>query len=207
MLDTLLERMKRRKGLRGICCYNQLPKPATGASATLRAAIRCPMKTPSPRPAPRWPAQEGQEGHADLLPHLRRRFGHVRPALDPHITLEDTGLPPGCCWPRARPSTRSTPCASTSPRSKADAWPWPRPMPPRSASCCPTSRCARSTRSPPAPRRPITPPSPKCASSGQVRSAPKFPPSVRAFFEREDLPESPGNKGWRPPFFPKLPKT
>ena len=32
--------------------------------------------------------------------------------------------------------------------------------------------------------------------------SPKLPPSVRAFFEREDLPESPGNKGWRPPFFP-----
>ena len=27
--------------------------------------------------------------------------------------------------------------------------------------------------------------------------APKLPPSVRAFFERKDLPESPGNKGWR----------
>ena len=26
MLDTLLDRMKRRKGLRGICCSNQLPK-------------------------------------------------------------------------------------------------------------------------------------------------------------------------------------
>ncbi|MGA2086491.1 MAG: DUF4147 domain-containing protein, partial [Terracidiphilus sp.] len=26
MLDTLLERMSRRKGLRGICCSNQLPK-------------------------------------------------------------------------------------------------------------------------------------------------------------------------------------
>ena len=25
MLDTLLDRMKRRKGLRGICCSNQLP--------------------------------------------------------------------------------------------------------------------------------------------------------------------------------------
>ena len=35
--------------------------------------------------------------------------------------------------------------------------------------------------------------------------APKFPPSVRAFFERKDLPESPGNKSWRPPFLPKLP--
>jgi len=26
MLDTLLDRMKRRKGLRGICCSNQLPR-------------------------------------------------------------------------------------------------------------------------------------------------------------------------------------
>jgi glycerate 2-kinase len=34
----------------------------------------------------------------------------------------------------------------------------------------------------------------------------KFPPSVRAFFERDDLPESPGNKGWKPPFaIPRLP--
>jgi hydroxypyruvate reductase len=30
---------------------------------------------------------------------------------------------------------------------------------------------------------------------------------VRDFFEREDLPESPGNKGWRPPFFPRLGKA
>ena len=35
--------------------------------------------------------------------------------------------------------------------------------------------------------------------------AAKFPPAIRAFFEREDLPESPGNKSWRPPFLPKLP--
>jgi hydroxypyruvate reductase len=35
----------------------------------------------------------------------------------------------------------------------------------------------------------------------------KLPPSVSAFFEREDLPESPGNKGWRPPFFPKSSKN
>ena len=36
--------------------------------------------------------------------------------------------------------------------------------------------------------------------------AAKFPPSVRAFFERTDMPESPGNKSWLPPFFPKLAK-
>lgn len=31
--------------------------------------------------------------------------------------------------------------------------------------------------------------------------AEKLPPAVRAFLERPDLPESPGNKGWLPPFF------
>jgi len=34
----------------------------------------------------------------------------------------------------------------------------------------------------------------------------RLPVSIRNFFEREDLPESPGNKGWRPPFFPRLGK-
>ena len=44
--------------------------------------------------------------------------------------------------------------------------------------------------------------------SGEVRTdRASCPPSVRAFFERADLPESPGNKSWRPPFFPKLRRT
>jgi hydroxypyruvate reductase len=34
----------------------------------------------------------------------------------------------------------------------------------------------------------------------------KFPAPVRAFFERGDLPESPGDKGWRQNFLPKLPR-
>jgi hydroxypyruvate reductase len=34
----------------------------------------------------------------------------------------------------------------------------------------------------------------------------KLPASIRSFFEREDLPESPGNKGWLPPFFPRIGK-
>jgi hydroxypyruvate reductase len=31
----------------------------------------------------------------------------------------------------------------------------------------------------------------------------KLPAKVQGFFEREDLPESPGNKTWRPPFLPR----
>jgi hydroxypyruvate reductase len=37
--------------------------------------------------------------------------------------------------------------------------------------------------------------------------AEKFPARVRAFFEQTNLPESPGNKSWRPAFLPKLPWT
>jgi len=57
------------------------------------------------------------------------------------------------------------------------------------------------------------PTSPDHSTVAEVRAllekydlASKLPPSIRAFFEREDLPESPGNKGWRPPFFPRLSK-
>ena len=35
--------------------------------------------------------------------------------------------------------------------------------------------------------------------------AERLPASIRAFFGREDLPESPGNKGWLPSLLPKLP--
>ena len=37
--------------------------------------------------------------------------------------------------------------------------------------------------------------------------AAKFTPPVRAFFERKDLPESPGNKTWRPPFLSRFQRT
>jgi hydroxypyruvate reductase len=34
--------------------------------------------------------------------------------------------------------------------------------------------------------------------------AQKFPAPVREFFARDDMPESPGNKSWRPPFLPRI---
>ena len=34
--------------------------------------------------------------------------------------------------------------------------------------------------------------------------SPRLPDKVRAFFEREDMPESPGNKAWKPPFLPRF---
>jgi glycerate 2-kinase len=69
MLDTLLDRMKRRKGLRGICCSNQLPKSRNWRFRYFERGAGH--------------AQEGAQRHADLLPHFRRRVSHVRPAPGP----------------------------------------------------------------------------------------------------------------------------
>ena len=43
------------------------------------------------------------------------------------------------------------------------------------------------------------------AAARSTISAHACPPPSATFFERADLPESPGNKGWRPSFLPKLP--
>ena len=56
MLEVLLERMKRRKGLRGICCSKYLPKKTQLALSLFRGrSPACPMRTLSPQPALRSP--------------------------------------------------------------------------------------------------------------------------------------------------------
>ena len=64
---------------------------ATGAFATLRAAIHCPTKTPSPRPAPRWPCCS--KARKDTLVFFLISGGGSAMfdlPLDPHISLDDT---------------------------------------------------------------------------------------------------------------------
>jgi glycerate 2-kinase len=53
MLEVLLDRVKRRKGMRGICCSNQLPRSRDWRFRYFEAGHPCPTKTLSPRPAPR----------------------------------------------------------------------------------------------------------------------------------------------------------
>ena len=196
MLETLLERMKRRMGLRGICCSNQLPLNATGVSATLKAAIPCPTKTPSPPRAPRWPCCARR---ARIHSSSSSSPAAVRPCS---ICLSTRRSPwrrrspfTSCCLPRARPSTRSTLCASIFPRSRAAVWPWPRRRRRRSACCFPMCRCARSTRSPPDPLRPTTPPWPTCASClPNTIWRKNFRPRSARFSSARICPSRPGNK-------------
>ncbi len=210
MLETLLDRMKRRKGLRGICCYNQIPKnrnwrfryfegghplPNEDTFAAARAALAL-LKRAKKDTLIFFLISGGGSAMFDL-------------PLDPQITLEDTiAVPPGAaCLGRAHQrdqhpaqaffrgqgrtaghgragSSQGHPAAAR--RAAAHAG--------RALLRAHVARSLHCWR--------------KCASClpGTTWQR-KFPPSVRAFFEREDLPESPGNKGWRPPFFPKLPKA
>ncbi len=80
MLDTLLDRMKRRKGLRGICCSNQMPRKRNwrfplfrGWPPTAQRRLLC------RRPRHSRAAPQSPQRYPDFLSHLRRRLGAVRP--------------------------------------------------------------------------------------------------------------------------------
>jgi len=117
MLDTLLERMKWRKGLRGIFCSNQLPKRRNWRFRYFEGG----------HPAPNEDSFDAARAALALLKRARKDtliFFLISGGgsamfdlpLDPKITLDETIAFHRLLWPRARPSPRSTPCASTSPR-------------------------------------------------------------------------------------------
>jgi len=113
MLDTLLERMNRRKGLRGICCTNQLPKarnwrfryfeaghptPNEDSFAAARAALAM-LKRARKDTLIFFLISGGGSAMFDL-PWTRRS----------HSTIPLPSI--SFCWPRARPSPRSIHFAS-----------------------------------------------------------------------------------------------
>jgi hydroxypyruvate reductase len=209
MLDTLLERMKRRQGLRGICCSNQLPKhrnwrfryfegghplPNEESFAAARAALAL-LKKAKKDTLIFFLISGGGSAMFDL-------------PLDPHITLDDTiafhQLLVGSGAPIGEVNTLRKHFSAVKGGRLAMAAP---------------EAAKVSLLVPDVPLRSLDalssgPTSPDHSTVADVRAllakyelAPKLPPSVRAFFEREDLPESPGNKVLRPPFFPRLPWT
>lgn len=205
MLDVFLDRIKRRKGMRGICCTNQLPKkrnwrfryfegghplPNEDSFAAARAALAL-LRKARKDTIVFFLISGGGSALFDL-------------PLDSETTLEDTQ------------SFHQTLLASGAPINEINTLR-------KHFSAVKGGRLAMAAPEamkvsfllPDVPLRSLDalssgPSSPDHSTVEDVRAilakyglAAKFPPRIRAFFEREDLPESPGNKR-RPSFLPKL---
>jgi len=210
MLDVFLDRMKRRDGLRGICCSNQLPEhrswrfryfegghplPNEESFAGARATLAMLLKKARKDTLVFFLISGGGSAIFDL-------------PLDPHISLDDTI------------AFHQLLLASGAPINEINTLR-------KHFSAVKGGRLAIAAGEagkisillPDVPLRSLDalssgPTSPDHSTVAEVRHlldhydlAPKLPPSVRAFFERADLPESPGNKGWVPPFFPAFAKS
>jgi glycerate 2-kinase len=206
MLAVLLERMKRRKGVRGICCAGQLPKvrnwrfryfegghplPNEDSFAAARAALAL-LRRARKDTLIFFLISGGGSALFDL-------------PLDPAITLDDTvafhQLLLGSGAPIHEINTLRKHFSAVKGGRLAMAAP---------------EAFKVSLLLPDVPLRSLDalssgPTSPDHSTVAEVRELlakydlmTKFPSSVHAFFERTDLPESPGNKSTRPPFLPKL---
>ena len=209
MLETLLDRMPRRQGLRGICCSNQLPKqrnwrfryfeggqplPNEDSFAAARAALAL-LRKAKKDTLVFFLISGGGSAMFDL-------------PLDPQITLEDTIEFHRLLLASGAPIHEANTLRKHFSAVKGG----------RLAMAAPEATKV-SLLVPDVPLRSLDalssgPTSPDhstvdevCELLAKYNLNPKLPPSVRKFFEREDLPESPGNKGWRTPFFPLMGKA
>ena len=206
MLDVLLDRMKRRKGVRGICCSNCVPAkrnwrfryfegghplPNEDSFAAARAALAL-LKKARKDTLVFFLISGGGSALFDL-------------PIDPTITLEDTRAFHDALLASGAPINEINTLRKHFSQVKGG----------RLAMAAPEA-AKISLLLPDVPLRSLDalssgPTSPDHSTVEDVRSiigryelAAKFPMAVRAYFEREDMPESPGNKSWRPPFFPKF---
>jgi hydroxypyruvate reductase len=209
MLDTLLSRMKRRQGLRGICCSNQLPKERNWRFRYFEGGH--PLPNEDSFDAARAALAMLKRAKKDTLIFFLISGGGSAMfdlPLDPHISLDDTIAFHRLLLASGAPINEINTLRKHFSAVKGG----------RLAIAAPEATKV-SLLVPDVPLRTLDalssgPTSPDHSTVADVREllaryelAPKLPPSIRAFFEREDLPESPGNKGWRPPFFPWPPKA
>jgi hydroxypyruvate reductase len=208
MLDTLLSRMSRRLGLRGICCSNQLPRSRDWRFRYFEGG----------HPLPNEESFRAARAALAMLKRARKDtlvLFHISGGgsaifdlpLDPRISLDDTIAFHELLLASGAPISEINTLRKHFSAVKGG----------RLAMAAPEAAKV-SLLLPDVPLRSLDalssgPTSPDHSTVAEVRAllekydlAPKLPPSIRAFFEREDLPESPGNKRWRPPFFAKLPK-
>jgi glycerate 2-kinase len=207
MLDTLLTRMKRRKGLRGICCATQLPRTRNWRFRYFLGG----------HPLPNEDSFESARAALALVKKARKDtliFFLISGGgsamfdlpLDPQIGLDDTIAFHQALLGSGAPINEINTLRKHFSAVKGG----------RLAIAAPEAAKV-SLLLPDVPLRSLDalasgPTSPDHTTVGDVRDLiarygleMKFPRSVREFFERDDLPESPGNKGWRPPFMPRMP--
>jgi hydroxypyruvate reductase len=207
MVETLLTRMSRRKGLRGICCSNQLPKHRNWRFRYFEAGH--PLPNEDSFAAARAALAMVKKARKDTLIFFLISGGGSAMfdlPLDPAITLDDTIAFHQLLIASGAPIGEVNTLRKHFSAVKGG----------RLAIAAPDA-AKISLLVPDVPLRSLDalssgPTSPDHSTVADVREllaryelSPKLPASIRAFFEREDLPESPGNKVWRPPFFPRMP--
>ncbi len=207
MLETLMERMKRRKGVRGICCSNQLPLKRNWRFRYFESGH--PLPNEDSFAAARAALAMLRKARKDTLIFFLISGGGSAMfdlPLDPQITLEETiAFHQLLLASGARISEINTLRKHFSAVKGG-----------RLAIAAPEAAKV-SLLLPDVPLRSLDalssgPTSPDHSTVADVREllakyklSERLPASIRAFFEREDLPESPGNKGWLPSLLPKLP--
>ena len=209
MLQILLERMKRRKGLRGICCTNQLPTARNWRFRYFESGH--PLPNEDSFAAAHAALALLRKSRKDTLIFFLISGGGSAMfdlPLDPQITLDDTIIFHKLLLASGAPINEINTLRKHFSAVKGG----------RLAMAAPEA-VKVSLLLPDVPLRTLDalssgPTTPDHSTVAEVREllakydlAPKLPPSIRAFFEREDLPESPGNKSWRTSFLPKLPWT
>jgi len=209
MLETLLDRMKRRKGLRGICASNQLPAARNWRFRYFEGGH--PLPNQDSFAAARAALALLRRARKDTLIFFLISGGGSALfdlPLDPAITLADTILFHELLVASGAPINEINTLRKHFSAVKGG----------RLALAAPESLKV-SLLLPDVPLRtldalssgPTTPDHSTIAEARELLErynlAEKLPASIRDFFRRTDFPESPGNKSWRPSFLPKLPWT
>jgi glycerate 2-kinase len=209
MLETMLARMKRRKGLRGICCWNQRPKSRNWRFRYFEGGHPLPNED-SFRAAQATLALLKKARKDTLIFFLISGGGSALfdLPLDARITLEDTDAFHQALLASGAPIHEINTLRKHFSAVKGG----------RLAMAAPEAMKV-SLLLPDVPLRSLDalssgPTSPDHSTVSEVRDliakydlASKFPSSVRTFFERVDMPESPGNKARRPSILSKPAKA
>ncbi len=209
MLEVLLDRMKRRQGLRGICCAPSIPKKRNWRFRYFEGGH--PLPNEDSFNAARAALALLRKARKDTLVFFLISGGGSAMfdlPIDPAITLDETIAFHQALLGSGAPISEINTLRKHFSAVKGG----------RLAMAAPEAAKV-SLLLPDVPLRTLDalssgPTSPDhstvadvCELIARYNLADRFSSSVRAFFERQDLPESPGNKGHRTGFLPRLPWT